>query len=168
MVNEGVLDELTAEVLKADDYLLRTYREANGEQVDMFIAYYDNQQAGESMHSPRNCLPGSGWEIVKGEQVALWPDAVASPVKINHFLIENGAQRALMLYWYQSGSRVVASEYWGKIYLVLEALRTGRRDGGMVRFVVPIRKGSDGGAELKTGLEMARSTVPLLPDYFPN
>jgi EpsI family protein len=168
MAREGVLDDLTAEVLKADDYVLRTYREKNGELVDLFIAYYENQQAGESMHSPKNCLPGSGWEIVKGDQVALWPDDPARPVQINRYLIENGAQRALMLYWYQSGGRVIASEYWAKIYLVLDALRTGRRDGGIVRFVVPIRKGSDGSNELKTGLEMARSMVPLLSDYLPN
>ena len=167
MVREDVLDSATSDVLNADDYVLRRYRNESGEQVDLFIAYYKTQRAGESMHSPKNCLPGAGWSIVKSDEVPLRDDP-AHPVMINRYLIENNAQRALVLYWYQASGRVIANEYWGKVYLVLDALRTGRRDGAIVRFVVPIRKGSDGNSELKSGLAMARSTLSFLPTYLPN
>ena len=87
---------------------------------------------------------------------------------INRYLIEKNGAKSLVLYWYQANGRVIASEYWGKIFLVWDSLRTGRRDGAIVRFVVPIRKGSDGNAELQTALDMARNTVPFLPKYVPD
>ena len=168
MVGETKIDDDTADVLKADDYVMRAYRDEKGQQVDLFIAYYKMQKAGDSMHSPKNCLPGAGWGIVESNEVAMHAENPAHPIMINRYLIEKNGTKSLVLYWYQANGRVIASEYWGKIYLVLDALRTGRRDGAIVRFVVPIRKGSDGRAELQSGLDMARNTVPFLPRYVPD
>jgi EpsI family protein len=165
MVSEEVLDEETAGVLKADDYVVRRYESA-GQPVDLFVAYYQTQKAGESMHSPKNCLPGAGWEITSTQQVALLEDS-ADPLMINKYVIEKNGQKVWMLYWYQASGRVIASEYWGKVYLVLDALRTGRRDGGIVRLTIPIRRNSDGSEELKVGLDMARTVMPLLSKYLP-
>jgi EpsI family protein len=168
MVREDVLDDETAKVLKADDYVLRRYAGGPERLVDLFIAYYYTQKAGESMHSPKNCLPGSGWEIVNSDEVALPIDSATRSSTINRYMIQKNADRALVLYWYQANGRVIASEYWAKLYLILDTLRTGRRDGAIVRFIVPIKKGSDGSVELKDGLEMAQNIVPLLPKYLPN
>jgi len=167
MTGEKTIDPETAAVLKADDYMLRLYRAQTGRQVEFFIAYYRTQKAGESMHSPRNCLPGGGWEIVSSDEVRLTENGPEA-IQINRFIIENGRERALMLYWYQAICRVIASEYWGKFYLVWDAARTGRRDGAIVRLVVPVAKGSDGMAELKSGLDLAEAARPLLPRYVPN
>jgi EpsI family protein len=168
MIGETKIDDATAEVLKADDYVMRAYRDEKGHQVDLFIAYYTTQKAGDSMHSPKNCLPGAGWGIVESNEVAMSAENLAHPIMINRYLIEKNGTKSLVLYWYQANGRVIASEYWGKVFLVLDALRTGRRDGAIVRFVVPIRKGSDGKAELQSGLDMARNTMPLLPRYVPD
>jgi EpsI family protein len=168
MVGQTTIDDATAGVLKADDYVLRAYRDEKGEQVDLFIAYYKTQKAGDSMHSPKNCLPGSGWGIVESNEVAMRIENPAHPVMINRYVIEKNGAKSLVLYWYQANGRVIASEYWGNVFLVLDALRTGRRDGAIVRFVVPIRKGSDGKTELQLGLDMARNTVPFLPRYVPD
>jgi EpsI family protein len=162
MAREDTVDDATASVLQADDYLIRQYRDGKGRRVDLFIAYYKTQKAGESMHSPMNCLPGAGWGIVEKDKVSMDSEI------INRYLIEKNGDRALVLYWYQANGRVIANEYWGKFYLVLDALRTGRSDGAIVRFVVPIPKGSNGNSELQSGMEMARSTFPLLPSYLPN
>jgi len=168
MVRETAIDDETAGVLKADDYLNRGYRDEKGHQVELFIAYYLTQKAGDSMHSPKNCLPGAGWGIVESNEVAMRSEDPAHPVMINRYLIEKNGAKSLVLYWYQANGRVIASEYWGKVFLVLDSLRTGRRDGAIVRFVVPIRKGSDGNAELQSALDMARNTVPFLPKYVPD
>jgi EpsI family protein len=168
LLREETIDDESARVLDADEYVLRTYTDPQGRNIELFVAYYKTQKAGESMHSPKNCLPGSGWDIAKAEEAPLWPAGDAPSPVINRYLIEKGADKALMLYWYQANGRVIASEYWGKIYLVLDALRTGRRDGAIVRFVVSIPKGSNGNSELETGLQMARATVPLLPKYVPD
>jgi EpsI family protein len=167
MVREEVLDQETTNVLKADEYVMRSYSDKNDRQVELFIAYYKSQRAGESMHSPKNCLPGAGWGIVSADEVALHPQDPQSAT-INRYMIEKNAQRALVLYWYQAGGRIIANEYWGKIYLVLDALRSGRRDGAIIRFVVMIPKGSDGSAELASGLAFAQEVAPVLSKYLPN
>lgn len=168
MFKEDTLSEAISGVLKADDSVLRSYRNAQGRQVDFFIAYYKTQKAGESMHSPKNCLPGWGWQILSTDEVPLRPDDSAHPTMINRYIVEKNGEKAMVLYWYQANGRVIASEYWGKIYLVMDALRTGRRDGAIVRFVVGIPKGSNGEVEMNDALSFARASAPLLPKYLPD
>jgi EpsI family protein len=98
------------------------------------VAYYAAQRAGESMHSPRNCLPGSGWDIWKYDAVGLPPPAEGR--KINRFFIQNQGRRMRVYYWYQSRRRVVADEYLGKILLIRDTLLTGRTSGALVRLTV--------------------------------
>jgi EpsI family protein len=95
-------------------------------------------------------------------------DSQARPVKINRYVIENGAERALVLYWYQESGHVIASEYWGKLYLAWDALCSGRRDGAIVRVIVPIRRNEGPNNALETALTFARSAAPQLPAYLPD
>ena len=169
MTGSSNLDDEVAGILKADDYLLRRYSDGNGHTVDFFIAYYKAQQAGESMHSPKNCLPGAGWVPVINDMVTLEKDSQGNPVKVNRYVIEKDADRALAVYWYQADGRVIANEYWGKVYLVWDSLRTGRRDGAIIRIFIPISKSQKGAEQaLKTALEFARSAKPLLPAFLPD
>ena len=169
MTGEETLDEPIQGVLKADDYVLRRYMDSKGNGVDFFVAYYKTQRAGESMHSPKNCLPGWGWQIVSMEQVPLDPGNKEHPTLINRYLIEKDGERSAVFYWYQANGRVIASEYWGKIYLVWDALRSGRRDGSIVRFVVSLPKGGRADAKLMdAALDLARTSAPLLPKYLPD
>jgi EpsI family protein len=165
---EDVITDDINGVLKADDYTLRSYRRGDGAAVDFFIAYYKIQKAGESMHSPRNCLPGWGYAILKNDEVELGRNATGKATMVNRYIVEKNGQRQLVLYWYQENGRVVANEYWGKIYLVWDALRTGRRDGAIVRFVSPIRKGQDVDAAMIPALELARAVAPELPRFLPD
>jgi len=127
---------LTGDVLRrlaADSYLLRTYRNQSIE-ADVFIAFYARQRAGESMHSPKHCLPGSGWEIwdYASTQIPLHGRLVT----INKYSIQHAGDRRLVLYWYQSRARIVASEYLGKILLARDALlqnSTAGRTGPRIR-----------------------------------
>ena len=43
-------------------FLLRDYDRPNPPTVTLFLAYYPSQQTGDTMYSPKNRLPGSGWE----------------------------------------------------------------------------------------------------------
>lgn len=168
LVKSSSLTDETAAVLKADDYLLRQYRDQDGRSADFFVAYYKTQRAGESMHSPKNCLPGSGWTPIVSDTVVMENDSQGNPIRVNRYVIENGTERALVLYWYQASGRMIASEYWGKFYLVWDALRSGRRDGAIVRIIVPIRRNEDGKSSLETALAFARAAAPQLPEYLPN
>ena len=124
-------------VLRANDYLLRNYRLGNGLVANLYIGYYATQRDGASYHSPLNCLPGAGWNPVTKGHITI-PVEGDGRIEINRIVIQKGMDRQLVLYWYQSHGRVIASEYWGKIYTVLDALRTNRTDAAMVRIVCPI------------------------------
>jgi EpsI family protein len=163
----GTFDDRVLRVLAVDDYLNRAYvsqRRAAG----LYIGYYRSQRQGETIHSPLNCLPGSGWEPIAKDRVALDVGASA-PIHVNEFLIEKGLDRQVVLYWYQSHGRIVASEYWGKAYLVFDALRLNRTDGAMVRIISPVNDREPGGelAARNIAREFATTLFPLLSRYLP-
>lgn len=119
--------------LAATDYVDRTYTRA-GSALDLFAAYYAEQQAGQGMHSPRNCLPGAGWEIWKYETVLV--TAGGRSVEINKIRVQNGGERRIVFYWYQTPGRVIANEYASKAFVVWDGLSRGRRDGSIIRLTV--------------------------------
>ena len=124
--------------LDATSYLSRTYRKG-GNDLDMFTAFYAQQKAGESMHSPKYCLPGGGWEFFDFRTVAL----PGTNARINRSVIQKPGSRALMFYWYQSRTRVVASEYQSKIFLVWDGLVHANPGGSIVRVMLPYRPGAE-------------------------
>lgn len=160
-------DDVTS-VLKADDYLMRDFRAPDGRIASLFIAYYKTQQAGESMHSPKNCLPGAGWAPIVNDRISMGKDASGNDLMVNRYVIEKDRDRALALYWYQEGGRVIASEYKGKGYLVWDAMRTGRRDGAIVRVLLPVGANTSVDDATKTALSLARAARPVLPAFLPN
>ena len=131
-------------------YVSRTYTK-NGAVLGMFIAYYAEQRAGESMHSPKNCLPGSGWEIWKYGTTTI--PVAGAPEEINQYFIDNSGQRMIVLYWYQSRKRIIASEYMGKLQLIKDTLTDGHTSGSLVRIIVPDAPGmSQAAASFATAL----------------
>ncbi|HLH43007.1 MAG TPA: EpsI family protein [Bryobacteraceae bacterium] len=131
---DAPLPPSTLKRLVPSDYISRIYSQA-GKPLGLFIAYYAEQRAGESMHSPKHCLPGSGWEIWKYDSVSI--PFHGSAVRVNKYYIHQGNDRQVVLYWYQSRSRIIASEYLGKFLLMKDAALNGRTDGALVRIVVP-------------------------------
>jgi EpsI family protein len=159
-------------VLGLDDYLTRYYYNRSRDVVDLYIGYWRSQQQGGAIHSPPNCLPGSGWEPVS-QGTLTFPDPRtpgAPALSVNRYLIRKGAERQLVLYWYQSRGRIVGSEYWSKIYLVLDAARYNRTDAALVRLVVPV---TDGSPEAEARAEsqaigFANEILPALGAFLPN
>ena len=128
------------EVLGATTFLSRRYRKP-GRDVDLFIAYYATQRAGESMHSPKNCLPGAGWEIYQYGSAQVQFRGLNRT--INRFRIRNGPADELVFYWYQTRDRIIANEYLGKLYLLSDAVTKAHNSGSIVRIVVPDVPGVD-------------------------
>lgn len=122
--------------LGVDDYVNRVYQDGN-EELGLYVGYYKSQRTGVTIHSPKNCLPGTGWEPVKSSYLDL-PRRGGQLVAVNQYVIQKGLQRWLVLYWYQSHGRVVASEYRGKFYMVVDAIRLNRTDAALVRITTPI------------------------------
>ncbi len=163
----GTLTVGEEKVLRADDYLLRSYSDPQFRSIGLFVAYYKSQKSGDTMHSPRNCLPGNGWEVSKSEVIRIPsknPNFAGFPV--NHLiLLKDGMQQEIM-YWYQSNSRVFASEYAGKLYLVEDALRKNRTDGAIVRISSLNDAGSKDARERM--VSFASELSGILPEYLPN
>jgi EpsI family protein len=155
------------DVLGVDDYLSRTYYAGNGDAANLYMGFYSNQREGDTIHSPLNCLPGSGWEPLDKQRVQL--RTPNGPAMVNELVIEKGLDHQLVLYWYQAHGRVVASEYWGKTYLVLDALRLNRTDGSMIRVITSLGDNPKE-ARLRASAiahEFAETVFPLLGPYLP-
>jgi EpsI family protein len=163
------LEEEILKVLGVDDYLSRIYYHPDGAAVGLYIGYYGSQRQGDTIHSPQNCLPGAGWEpVAEGRLRVANADGQGRDIIVNRYIVQKGLERQLVLYWYQSQGRVVASEYWSKFYLIADAIRTNRTDGSMVRVISPIAAGDETGASAERVAEdFVRAIVPALPAYLP-
>src|SRR5258707_7158774 len=145
-------DDETEKVLRADDYLSRNFV-SNGRAASFYVGYYATQRDGATYHSPLNCLPGSGWVMSDPARITITPTNGSAPFEANRFVVANGRDRAMMIYWYQGRGRMVASEYWGKIFTIIDSVRLRRSDGAMVRVMVPM--GNSPEAAEQTAVEMA-------------
>ena len=173
-------DQQVMTVLGVDEYLNRAYYTPRGQAVGLYIGYYQSQREGDTVHSPLNCLPGAGWEPIRKERIAIDVPVDAGPdppgtaaarrtIVVNRITIQKGLDRQIVLYWYQAHGRVVASEYWGKIYAVVDAIRLNRTDGAMVRLIAGVNP-SDPASEADAGqlsVEFAKAIFPLLGRYLP-
>jgi EpsI family protein len=157
-VHTNKLDPAAVEVLKPTSYLSRSYQKQE-DILDLFIAFYAQQRAGESMHSPKHCLPGGGWEIWKHGSAMIPFDGDRK--KVNMYSIQNSGRRLLMFYWYQSKDRIIASEYMGKLLLARDALLTGRTAAAIVRIGVPDQAGAEA-----QGIAFASKLMPQVQRCF--
>lgn len=164
------MDEAVLKVLGVDDYLSRVYYTRDGAVAGLYMGFYGSQRQGDTIHSPLNCLPGAGWEPVsEGRLHIANADGQGRDVTVNRYIVQKGLERQLVLYWYQSHGRVVASEYTSKLYLIHDAIRLNRTDGSMVRVIAPIKvDATDNGASAERVAEdFVRAIFPLLPAYLP-
>ena len=161
-------------ILRVTDYTSRTYASPANGVVGLYVGYYATQRQGASIHSPLNCLPGAGWIAVQqGRQtldVESSPNGPKRTIEVNRVVIEKGLDRQLVLYWYQSHGRVVASEYWGKVYTVTDAIRLNRTDAALVRVIAPVSsrepEAVDAGDRAATAF--AKALFPQLGRFLPS
>ena len=159
------------QVLGVDDYLSRAYYRPDGRGVGLYAGFYKSQRQGDTIHSPLNCLPGAGWEPLSQTRLRI-ADAggPGAGIEVNRYVVQKGLERQLVLYWYQSHGRVVASEYTSRLLLIHDAIRLNRTDGSLVRVISPIPVGDDdGGASAEAlAVEFVRVLFPALSGYLPS
>src|SRR3989442_4764487 len=165
------LDSRILAVLGVDDYMSRYYSTPAHAGVGLYVGYYNSQRQGDAIHSPLNCLPGAGWEPLSRSTMGIPVTLGEGPAEIdaNRYLIQKGLDRQLVLYWYQSHGRTVASEYWSKFFLIRDAVRLNRTDGALVRVIAPIVIGSEDGGEAaeRDATRFVRALYPTLASYLP-
>lgn len=162
---ENPVDPDTAATLHADRLLSRTYVNAGGQTVDFLVAWFQSQRAGLSQpHSPKVCLPASGWTPVFTGDIGL--NTAAGRIAANRYVVANRGSRAVVLYWYQTSLRTTAGEWASKFWLVADALRSRRTDTALVRVVVQNDAASDARAT-QAAADFAIAAYPVLRRELP-
>lgn len=151
--------------LGVTDYVSKIYRDGSQHSAHLYVGFYASQQHGEMIHSPKNCLPGNGWYIARRD-TALLDVPPFHPFEVNSFIVENGTERQLVIYWYQqSGGRIVVNEYLGRVYLVLDSLTRNRSDAALIRLSVPFD--GDPATAAATAREFLRIAYPAVMQFLP-
>lgn len=162
------IDTEVISVLGQGEFLSRIYTKTNElAPINLFIGYFPTQRTGQTIHSPKNCLPGAGWTF-KSSHYSSFLAANGSRYKVGEYLIENGESKEFVVYWYQAHGRSVPGEYMAKIHMVIDAIRTNRTDGALVRVITPVSPNETIAQAKDRALSFCSSLAPYLSEYIPN
>jgi EpsI family protein len=167
MYRESKIEQEVQDILKADDLLSREYRSPDGMAgAYLFVAFFKTQREGQAPHSPKNCLPGSGFEPLESFPITIELPGRSEPATINRYLTARGDEKSVTLYWYQSHSRIIAGEFAAKFWLIADSVRFHRSDTALVKIVVPVR-GDAADVATKTAVDFAKAMYPALHAQLP-
>ena len=165
---ETYFDKKIYKLLGVSDTISCSYSNNYGRQIDLYVGFYQSQREGELIHSPRNCMPGAGWNFVREGKLLMNAGAPdKQSILVNNILLQKGNERQIMFYWFQGRGRFITSEYMQKIYLVIDSITKRRTDEAFVRLIAPVIDGDE--KETKETLEsFTRLLIPLLQEYLPS
>ncbi len=166
-VGEHTIDGSSMAVLLVDDYIVRTYyNEKEKQSIGLYIGYFQDQREGKQIHSPRQCLPGAGYEIERKEinQLVI-PGEPVRKVSINLFVMRKGDERRLYLWWYQGRGRMYASEFLNKYYQILDIVTRRRSDGALVRLDMQVQDDVDD--TLQKMIRFISQVLPIASQFIP-
>jgi exosortase D (VPLPA-CTERM-specific) len=166
--NREKIDQKFLDQLDLSEYVMLDYDNSDRRSVNLYMAYYEKQSKGRSIHTPASCLPGHGWRFNQTGTVSisgLYNNSDAG--RVNRAVIQYGGSRQIAYYWFAMRGRILRNIYQVKIYNFWDALTMQRTDGALVRLVTPVYEGenlSDADARLQDFLQ---DIVPVLEEYIP-
>jgi exosortase D (VPLPA-CTERM-specific) len=160
------METVYVDALRFDDYLLADYRRDGGAPVNLYMAYYASQRKKQSIHSPRSCLPGGGWEIVSHEHADVFTDG-PQPFAVNRAVIQKGAAKQVVWYWFEGRGRSLTNEYLVKWYLLWDAVTRHRTDGALIRVVAALAPGESESDADRRIAALVGSARPLMARFIP-
>jgi exosortase D (VPLPA-CTERM-specific) len=155
--------------LKLTDYIIINYTQpGSGSNINFYSAYYQSQRKGVSVHSPKACIPGDGWQITQFGQLN-FPDTKldGNVLQVNRAIIQKGDSRQLVYYWFQQRGRTITNEYLMKWYLFYDAITMNRTDGSLIRLVTSVEKNEDMEVADQRLQSFMKDLIPELPAYLP-
>ncbi|MGD1047652.1 MAG: exosortase C-terminal domain/associated protein EpsI [Candidatus Krumholzibacteriaceae bacterium] len=150
-------DPETLRILGADATLFRTYRHGPGRAVWLYIGFFGRQRENSQIHSPKNCYPGSGWNIIEEGSTNLV--LAGSGVAVKHLVISNGAQRQYVVYWFTGADGILTNEFALKWSQMKNSLLGRPQAAAFVRFSIDLT----GEAEAAARSELVRFAETLAP-----
>jgi EpsI family protein len=165
---KSFFDAPVINMLGVNDYISYDYSYPKGGSVNLYVSYFTAVGVTGGYHSPQNCLPGGGWNIASVDDVQL--NGISGPFngsEIKKVIVQRGGEQQVVLYWFQNRGRIIASEYWEKIYLVLDAVFKQRRDGSFIRIIGQVPKGADKAQFERDLVDFAGRTVEAAAQFIP-
>ena len=162
----GQMDEKIYNILGVEDYIMANFSKGPGQGVNLYVGFYQSQSKGDLIHSPKNCMPGAGWHIIKSSVISIVLPKSGKTMKIARLLLNKGGQQQVVYYWFQSRGRIISSEYMQKIWLVLDSITKNRTDGSFIRLIAPVIKNETETETLLT--QFADDVYPVLNQFIPN
>ncbi len=160
-ISRSVLD-----VLGPGDFLSRNYRKPGAPVINLFVAYFASQQSGDTIHSPKHCLPGSGWQPLESGRINIALSNGRS-LPVTRYVVAKDSDRELVLYWFQSHGKMTASEYSAKLQLITDAILINRTDGALVRVVTPVLPQETEAQSEERAAEFIRLMNPGIDAFIP-
>lgn len=168
MVQDLPIEPEVQALLKADDSLNRIYTNpVSNFSSSLYVAFFKTQSTGISPHSPKVCLPGSGWTPVGSARLQIQVPGEESPITVNRYVIQRGEASSVVLYWYQTPHRVVADEYAAKFYTVIDSLRFHRTDTSLVRVICTVDSRGEQAAQ-DEAVRFTQKVFPILHQLLPS
>ncbi|NVN97964.1 MAG: EpsI family protein [Geobacteraceae bacterium] len=163
MTAEETFNAATLELLKPTDYLSRTYRDASGVKVKLYIGYHGGGEGTGEIHSPRHCLPGSGWQEVSSTRTIL--DSHGERINLVKASYMQGDRIENIFYWFQVRNSSLSSEFALKIAEFTGSMLHRRRDAAFIRVSFPAADGTTGSFE--AGDRFIKEFYPVIRGFIP-
>lgn len=163
VVGESYLSDRVQKVLKATDILSRLYAQAEGKQVGLYIGYHGGGKGTGGIHSPRHCLPGSGWYEVSTRRTQL--DVAGERINLVQAVYQKGSEREAFLYWFQARNKTINDEYSLKLAEITNSALYRRRDTAFIRISVPFE--TDQQEAMALGERFMRDMFPTIREFLP-
>jgi exosortase D (VPLPA-CTERM-specific) len=164
---QGRIEDQYLDALALDDYMMMDYTRGR-DAINLYVAYYASQRQGESVHSPRACIPGGGWRITEFSEVAVPGQNAERQLRVNRAVIEFGNERQLVYYWFKQRERLLTNEYLVKWYIFFDSLTRRRSDGALVRLITPLVPGEPLEVADERLQAFARETQSTISQYVPD
>lgn len=161
-----ILDTDILNELKLTDYVMRDYADGSGRDVSLYVGYWDTQRKGAAIHTPKNCLPGAGWDPIEASLVTIPLRPPHPPIIVNRYVIEKDREQQVVLYWYQSQGEAIAGEIPARMAMVKSAILRNRTDGALVRVMSPVHESIQETADRL--VRYVQALYPALGDYLPD
>ena len=165
---ETVIESEALSILQPDDYTVREYYDSRSRALaNLFIAYFKTQRSERMPHSPKNCLPGSGWVPSGYTTLPVQVPGQQDPITVNSYVVRKDDRRAVVLYWYQTWNRSIANEFAARVYLAMDSVRYNRTDTGLVRVMLDVPEGAATETYRDLATDFVKAAYPHVASYFP-
>ncbi|MEW6117517.1 MAG: exosortase C-terminal domain/associated protein EpsI [Nitrospirota bacterium] len=163
MISQATLSNSIMKVLRPADYLMREYRGPDGEKISLYIGYHSGGKESGEIHSPKHCLPGSGWYRIAERTMQV--NVGGRVLRFVRAVYQKDENKEMLLYWYQIKGRTLSNEYALKAHEILNSALYRRRDSAFVRISLPLEGEEE--AVFRRGMRFIRDFYPRIAEFLP-